>query len=433
MLNMLKSWLSGSTMLPGSATNLWTPDWLAAAGSVPGRDDDPSPAESMSLSGVYAAATIPAQSLAAITPKIADELPGGGSRRVTDSDSARALADWHMDEREGFLIDSIVNGNGYLKIERNARGGAQALRWIPSWRVMLSVSDDGIIRYEIQADPSIGEGPEAIPERDMVHLRYRLTGRHRLLGVSPLVTAAPALAYCLSIRRVGSRLFKNFSLPVAVLAHPKALSVEASQRLKQSYQNAVTGDNVGQALIINEGMTATQLSAGKAVDLQIEQLSRLSVAEAGRLLGVPLSMLNEPGSVNYSTSVEESRAFVRSTLQPWAIRLSDALGRALISRDERLAGRSVQIDLAPLVRGSGVELADMASKVLNSGALSLNEVRAWFGAPSVTDGDLIRVPTNTVALPDWRTMYAPDDDDDEDPEPESKGSGLIAWLNRHDG
>jgi HK97 family phage portal protein len=378
----------------------------------------------MTLSGVYSAVTAIATSLAAVEPQVVQSLATGGLRRVTDIDAARALSDWPFDEREGFIIDAIVGGNGYAIIRRNQRGGAYRLQWVPSWRVMVSADDDtNEIAYIVKPDAAVlAEDEEIIPQRDMVHLKFRLTGRHPYLGVSPLVTGAPALGYSLAIRKVGSRLFSNFSLPVTILQHPKTLSLDATTRLKQSYLAATTGDKIGQAVVLAENMTVAQTSPAKAVDLQVEQLSRLSVAEAGRLLGVPLSYLNEPGSINFSTSVEEARNFVRNTLSPWSIRLADALSRALISRDDRLAGLCVSIDLAPLVRGSGVELAEMASKIANSGVLSVNEVRSWFNAGPVPGGDEVRAPANTMPISDWTTYYSKPEPE---PEPEPKRRGLF--------
>ena len=82
------------------------------------------------------------------------------------------------------------------------------------------------------------------------------------------------------------------------------------------------------------------------------------------MLGVPLSMLAQPGSVNYSTAVEESRAFAALSLQPFTARLADELTAKLLTPLQRAQGFKIEFDLTRLLVSPG-EIADRMSKLVN--------------------------------------------------------------------
>ena len=65
-----------------------------------------------------------------------------------------------------------------------------------------------------------------------------------------------------------------------------------------------------------------------ASDGQLIDFARFSVAEVSRLFGVPLQMLGENASLNYSTAVELSRTFVLQSLRPFLVRIATELSRS---------------------------------------------------------------------------------------------------------
>ncbi len=413
MLRRLKGLLTTigiGSRLPGG-TSLWPSSWLAGAGVDPRRDARmPTPAESFGLSSVNGAVGIIAGALASAEWTLSEELPRGGLRKITDGDVARCLSDLIFECKEALCIDAILSGNAYAVVRRNDRGGAFRLEWMPSWRVSVRVPDNGGPHsYLIGSDVSVGEPEESLRSRDVCHIRFRISGRHRLLGVSPLVSAAPSLGLVIAIRRAGSSLFRNLTLHSAILRHLKRLNDAQVQNIKIAFERAISvrDDELGAPIVLQEGMEIDQIDFGKAIDWQLAELSRLGVAEVSRLLGVPVSLLGEPGSVSYSSSVELSRQFTRMTLSPWAARMSSALANTLLSRDERLSGRFISVDLSPLTRGEGQELGELTSKLANSGIASPNELRSWLNLSPVAGGDELRAPVNTYPLGNWLSYEPP--------------------------
>jgi len=70
----------------------------------------------------------------------------------------------------------------------------------------------------------------------------------------------------------------------------------------------------------------------------------------------------------------------------------------------RPSGYSFGTALTATTRGEGAELAEFLSRLADSGVASPNECRSMIGLPAVADGDLLRAPSNTYALPLWANL-----------------------------
>jgi HK97 family phage portal protein len=171
--------------------------------------------------------------------------------------------------------------------------------------------------------------------------------------------------------------------------------------LRERWQEISKGEAYGGVAILAYGIKPVPLPAEKVIEAQIAEMSRVTVAEISRAYGVPLQLLNETSSLNYSTSVELQRAFANFSLIPLGQRVTDALSLALLSREERLGGMVIQYDFSSLLLGSGQELAEFASKLVNGGVVTVNEARDYLGLPDIPDGGILRTPVNTAPLGLW--------------------------------
>lgn len=201
-------------------------------------------------------------------------------------------------------------------------------------------------------------------------------------------------------------------------------------RVKARWKELFAGDATGEPAVLSEGMEATSLNMAKAVDLQLEEMSSLGVREISRILGVPGHLLGEQGSINFSTAVESQRSFVSMSLKPWAVRFGSCLSHSLLSRDARLAGERVALDLSSMVRGEGQELSEFLSRLTNGGILSVNEARQSVGYGPITGGDVARSPVNTMPIENW-LEYDPGNKDQPDPTPEPEpAKAAPIWLQK---
>ena len=359
----IRAWLRSALLgpMPGGPGN-WPASWLASAGLDPTRGDNPAPSESIGISAVYSAVSLLAATLCGTDLQLIRKGPTGGSTRVSSGAVANVLSDCTFETLESFLFDALVSGNGYLAKRRDARGAVALLEWVPAWRVAVCVADSGEVVYEALEDGTVGEPAEQIAESDMVHLRFRTVGKHRYLGVSPLVTCAPSMGLVTHTRKAGVSVYRNIAAPSVILHHPKAFPGDAGKvvitRMKEAYMEAVGKQNLGVPLVLTEGMTLEAVPLSKAIEMQLKEMVELGVKEVSRVYGVPAHLLGETGSINFASASESQRAFVATTLKPWAVRVGDCLSHSLLSRSERVNGTRIAFDLSQLTRGDGVELAD---------------------------------------------------------------------------
>ncbi|WP_295392789.1 phage portal protein [uncultured Thiodictyon sp.] len=390
--------------MPGGPGN-WSASWLASAGLDPTRGDNPAPSESIGVSAVYAAVSLLAGTLAGTDLQLIRKGPSGGSTRVATGSVAYCLADTQFETLESWLFDALVSGNGYLAKRRDARGAVALLEWTPTWRVAVCVADSGEVVYQVLEDGTVGEPAEQIAESDMVHLRFRTTGKHRYLGVSPLVTCAPSMGLVTHTRKAGVSVYRNASLPSVLIKHPKAFPGEAGKavitRIKEAFIDATSKSNLGVPIVLTEGMDAQIMDVAKAVDLQLAEMSALGTREISRIYGVPPHLLGETGSINFASASESQRAFNATTLKPWAIRCADCLSHSLLSRKERVNGSRIMFDLDSLTRGAGQELSAMCSQLVNGGVVTPNESRSWLNMGPIEGGDVLRAPVNTLPVTNW--------------------------------
>jgi len=385
--------------LPGSAAD-WTPDWLVSAGFHPSRSDDPPPGTSIGMSPVYAAVSLLAGALAGNDLQLIRRR-NGAVERLTNGAIPILLMDTEFATIESWLWDSLIGGNGYLRKVRDNRGAVASLEWLPAHRMSVAISDAGQLWYELAEDGTIKEKAETIAASEIIHLRMRQNGRHRYLGVSPLVTCAPSLGLVYHTRRSGVSVYRNSAFPTVLIQHQKGLSPEAIQRIKMAWMQATGTDKQGTPVVLHDGMTAEPFSISKAIDLQLAEMTKLGVAEVARVYGVPVTLLGEAQESNYSSAAEQSRSFVTHSLQPWARRVGDCLTHSLLDRTARLDGQRIAFDLAALTRGHGKELSEHLSQLVNSGVATLNEARSMIGLPNIDGGDTVRCPSNTYSLEAW--------------------------------
>lgn len=387
----------------------WSPDWMASAlmsgwsrGSTSGVAVTTTTAGG--LPSIYRCVSFISDSLASVELRIIEEQPDGGKVQVTDSDVARALADWSYEDREGFLFHAALGGNGLAIIRRNARGGITALDTRVPRRVLAVLDGEDTVWYSIYPELGPGNGDnEIVALENMAHLRFRNIGDHlgrRVWGVPPIVTAMDALGLVLASRQYQSSLWDKGTIPIGVLKTERTLKQATIDRLRGQWEEFYQGGKAtGKVAILEDGMDFTPMKPGiMPSDTDLIEYSRFGVEEAARLYAVPPSVLAQTHNASYSTATEEFRAAVLHCLRPWAARFTDCLTRALLTRDQRMSGMRIEASLDHLLVAPGKETSEWLRDLTANGILSINEARNYLGYPDVAGGEVHRVPVNSTDL-----------------------------------
>jgi HK97 family phage portal protein len=333
-------------------------------------------------SAVVACAGLIADTLASAPLGVVQRIPSGGLRQVNESNANAALLTLSYDDRAASLFGCLTMGNGWLWLEPDG-----TLCALDSNRTYAYVAPDGSIWIKQGGDPYIAYAAVA-------QLRFRSQPGY-ILAHNPCLLAADSVKADLGIAKMAGAMALNAQSPGIIMNYPGQLSDQSVEQIRKSWMQINAGDQQGGVAVLEEGMTLTQLKAPSATDAQMVGALEWSAADICRLYAVPPTLLGLLKDSNKATSVEENRAFYARCLKPWAARISDVLGRLLLSDAERAAGLCIETDLSELALGQGAERANYLRSLVLTGIITRNEARNNLGFPDAPNADELLVPLNT--------------------------------------
>jgi hypothetical protein len=193
-------------------------------------------------------------------------------------------------------------------------------------------------------------------------------------GIKRLIQLKDAAATAIAAEQFAGEAFGNGVHPSGRVTHPHGIGPEAARNLRKDVERQHAG--LGQqhkVIVMQEGATFDPFD----LDLEKTQLldvRRFSVEEAGRMFRVPSILLNQTRDSNYSIGETLTRHFVTYTLQPWAMRFRQEIGRKCLLESER-ADHFVEFDFRGLLQGDHAARATFYREMVNLGAMTPGEIR----------------------------------------------------------
>lgn len=138
------------------------------------------------------------------------------------------------------------------------------------------------------------------------------------------------------------------------------------------------------AIFLNNVANATPFSMN-AQQMQLLEQMNYGVAEIGRFLGVPLSLLMDYSNSSYKTPEAATQELMQRTIQPQIGEIEDELNSKLLLPAD-WGKRRYHVCEQPLLRLDMNSQADIDLKRLQTG-WSPNEIRAQYDMPAVDGGD----------------------------------------------
>ncbi len=238
-----------------------------------------------------------------------------------------------------------------------------------------------IVRYQpaaisVQYDPWTGEpsyriNGDLVDAKNILHVRGPFDR-------SPLTLAAEAIGVARDMEKHAGNLFRRGARPGGVIEFPKGVGDTALKRMKAAWRAAHEGpDNAGKTAILWDGAQFKAMTLN-STDAQFLELRKFQILEIARAFRVPPSMLFELDRATWSNSEQMGREFLTYTLEPWLRALETALGRGLLSRDDRKRYR-ISFDRDDLTRADLTARATAISSLVSSEVLNRNEGRDWLG------------------------------------------------------
>jgi len=285
--------------------------------------------------------------------------------------------------REAMAANLVLHGNAYAKIFFNAAGRPVSLVPLDPLKVQVKIVEGEKVY--------IFNDKETLLDYEMLHVvGLSFNG---LTGKSPLSVAREAIAIGLSAQEYGARFYSNGANTGGVITAPGRLSLEAINRLKQSWNRSNGGNaNSHGTAILEEGMKYDKIGLDPEA-AQFLQSRKFQVNEIARIFRIPPSYLADLENSSTRANVEQQAIqFVRDCITPYVRRFEVELNRKLFREDER--GYYAYFSVDGLMRGDLKGRYESYAIARNWGWLSVNDIRDLENLNPIKGGDVYLTPLN---------------------------------------
>lgn len=294
----------------------------------------------------------------------------------------------------------IFSGNAYVYIVRADIGQPAAL-YLASSGSYDVLSDTYTLTYTRRG----GVATVQAASEDVLHLRNVYTSDDYLTGIPTLRYASRALNIAAtaddqSLRDMAKggrhKLLVQEQAPQA-----GSMGLLSAGRAKQSELKKIT-EKLGEDWASKDAVFLNNIADAKIISQTAAELKTLEtrgygVADIARILGVPRTMLMDDSSSSYKTPEAATQEFLLRTISPRIRAMEDELNAKLLAPQEFGKRRFHVCDKA-LRRLDPTAQAALDKAHLETGAMSVNEIRNQYDMPAVADGDQLYLSTNLAAL-----------------------------------
>lgn len=279
---------------------------------------------------------------------------------------------------ENVLASALMYGCGYAIIERNARGYAERL--VP------------VSYYDVDVKQVDGE-------RVFVIRDYGAVTQDNMLEISNMNRMSPIrlhrenMGLAKAAQDFGSEYFGQKGQMTGVLASDQPLRKEQMDVIQNSWNQSAM--NAGTKLLPfgfkYQRITITPDEA------QFIETRKFQAEEICRIYSVPPSLVQLETQTTFNNVEQQNLQFARHTISPWAKRIEQEIDRKLIQSFERPDIYS-KFSMDDLYRGDLAARTNYYQQMLQSGVVSINEVRRKENMNPVEGGDTHTVQINQIAL-----------------------------------
>ena len=290
------------------------------------------------------------------------------------------------------VVSTLLKGNGYAYIERDNKGNATALHYIPSELVTIippkTLADN--IMYNVTG---LSNSIEAC---NMIHiLNFSYDG---ITGISTLQHAKNTLGLAMDSESHASGFFKGGANMAGILTVQSTLTTKQKQDLKSIWQTAFspsTGQPNGVAVL--EGNMEFKPITVNPSDAQLLETREFNVIDICRFFGVSPVKAFDLSKSSYSTVEATNLSFLTDTLSPLIEKIELEFERKIYKPSEKDM-IDVRFDTSRLLRADKQSLATYYSTLFNIGVVSPNEIRREIDLPYIEGGDNHFVQVNLMEV-----------------------------------
>lgn len=297
----------------------------------------------------------------------ADKLPLFDVLRYQPNDEQTAFA-----FKQALLWHAVGRGSGYAEI--NLDTGTPALRILDPTRTKPVVTAEGRLLYQFK--PKFGETRFLKPGQ-VLHVHGPGWGGSD--GYEVLEHGAETIGMAKAQGEWASSLYGNSAQPNGFLKTPEFMDEGVIKSTLRAWDEEFQGpQNAGKRGLLHGGMDYVPTSFSP-VDAQLVEASNFSVAEIGRMMGVPAWLLDVDNAKMPASLEEGMKAFYMLTLLPWIQAVDHEFTVKLLTPRQRSQRLFIHHDARTLLRGDLRAMAELCKTMYQCSSLTSNEFRDFSG------------------------------------------------------
>ena len=290
---------------------------------------------------------------------------------------------------ERIIMDMLSDGNSYVQIVRN--GAGRVIELLP-----LNYGD--IETYTLAnklyySDENSGETHDS---DNIMHFKM-ITGPDGITGLSPIEQCRNAIGWGMDVQEYSSTFFKNGGKLSGILESDRALSEQAIDRLRNSFnKNYGTLSGSNQTAVLEEGLKYKSISVTPD-QAQFLASRQFSIQEVARIFGLPPHLLKDLSASSFNNIEMQSQEFVSYSLMPYISKIELEMSLKLFRRNN-IGREYIKFNVNGLLRGNVKDRADYYKTAITNGWMTVNEVRAKEDLNKVEDGDSNYIQMNMTTI-----------------------------------
>ena len=298
--------------------------------------------------------------------------------------------------REAFynqvIVSLLLEGNAFIRVFSNNRGEVVNLTVLNPNTVTISRNGLGSLVFTVEGEDRPLSSDDIIYIPDVMK-----PGEIR--GISRIKAMGETFGLALAMERYASTFFGQGTNLNGVIEYPGNLNKEQADQLAASFDNRHRGWKKGHRTGVLSGgakFVSTQTDPEKSM---LVESRNQSIADVARAFNVPPHLLGLPGTNSYASVEQTNLAWITHGLRPIVGKIEGALS-PLMRRSPGGAGAFIKFNLDGLARADLQSRTSSYSTMLQSGAMSINEVRSYEDLRPIDDtaASQPRVPLANVNL-----------------------------------
>ena len=301
---------------------------------------------------------------------------------------------------EQVTIARIMTGNGFVYIDRDVFGDPQAL-----WYAECAGYDYGNDTYNLIYWTPYGPINKVdVPSQDVLHFPNTFRLYNGFWGISTLQYAAETLsliktekAQSLETAAKGGRMKLIIGEEKPTQGQGTLASGMFNKDSMQKYADEINDRIYQKDVIALRGLDKVQNISMSAQDMQLMEQMNLGLDDVARFWAVPRPLLMLDTNSHYNDYSNATMEFMSRTIGPDKTDMEKEIARKLLGT-KYYGQRRIHICEKPLLAMDPERQAKVDQLNLQTGAKTVNEIRAEHDMPAVENGDEPMASANLLTL-----------------------------------